>query len=476
MTRTAEISVPLGNPSGKPIPAGDGAQQAIGMSLRSNFVWTLFGNVAYGACQWGVLIVLAKLGSPEAVGQFSLGLAVTAPVMLFANLQLSAVQATDAMREYRFGHYLALRLMTTGLALAVIAGIVWWAGYGGVTAAVILAVGVAKASESLSDVFHGLMQQRGRMERVARSQVIKGVLSVLAMAGGIYWADGVIGGAIALALSWGLLLVLYDLHSPAWLEKVSTEPRQKMAAPFTLCWEWPALGQLAWLALPLGIVAVFFALSTNIPRYFVEQRLGKAQLGIFAAMAYVTVIGVTISNAVGQAAAPRLAHFYASGDVQGFRFLVLKLAGFAALLGAAGVLVAFFFGRPLLTLLYRPEYAEHSDVFIGVMTGAGLWCIATMFIYSATASRRNRSQAVAAGSVTLATWIASAVLIQPDSLTGAAAASIASGTAGLLAFGTVFMIAALGSSTGALALPAGTTPPSCNRLAAPDEPFTEARP
>ena len=87
------------------------------------------GNVVYGGCQWGILIVLAKLGSPEMVGQFSLGLAVVAPVIMLANLQLRAVQATDAKGEYLFGHYLGLRLITTALAVVVVVGVVAVAGY-----------------------------------------------------------------------------------------------------------------------------------------------------------------------------------------------------------------------------------------------------------------------------------------------------------------------------------------------------------
>ena len=120
------------------------------LSLRSNFSWTFAGNVVYAGCQWGMLMVLAKLGSPERVGQFALGLALTAPVIMLTNLQLRAIQATDARREYRFGHYLALRLATTALSLLVIAGIA--CGYRLETALVILAVGLSKAFESLSDV------------------------------------------------------------------------------------------------------------------------------------------------------------------------------------------------------------------------------------------------------------------------------------------------------------------------------------
>ena len=97
--------------------------------------------------------MLAKLGSPEMVGQFTLGLAVTAPVIMFTNLQLRGVQATDAKGDYVFSDYLGLRLIGTGLALLIIAGITFKAGYRWETSLVILAIALAKAFESISDVF-----------------------------------------------------------------------------------------------------------------------------------------------------------------------------------------------------------------------------------------------------------------------------------------------------------------------------------
>ena len=69
-----------------------------GLSLRANFSWTFAGNVVYAGCQWGMLVMLGELGSPEMVGQFALGLTVTAPVVMFTRLQLADVrQPTPGM-------------------------------------------------------------------------------------------------------------------------------------------------------------------------------------------------------------------------------------------------------------------------------------------------------------------------------------------------------------------------------------------
>ena len=58
--------------------------------------WGVVGNLAYAGCQWGMLVVLAKLGSAEMLGQLALGFAITAPVFLLTSLSLRAVLVTDA--------------------------------------------------------------------------------------------------------------------------------------------------------------------------------------------------------------------------------------------------------------------------------------------------------------------------------------------------------------------------------------------
>jgi len=170
-----------------------------GLSLRANFSWTFFGNVVYAACLWGMLVVLAKIGSPEMIGQFVLGFSIVVPVMSLGTMKTRIVLATDAKREYLFADYFGLRLITTVLALVIISGIVYGMGCQRETALVILAVGLAKAFESISDVFYGLLQQRERMDRIAKSLLIRGPLSLIAFGVGTYLTGKVFWGTMGLA-------------------------------------------------------------------------------------------------------------------------------------------------------------------------------------------------------------------------------------------------------------------------------------
>src|ERR1700675_4948304 len=84
-----------------------------GASLRWNFSWTFVGNVIYSGSQWSMLVLLAKIGNPEMVGQYGLALAIAGPVLALSSLQLRAVLTTDVREQIHFGEYLGFRLLTT---------------------------------------------------------------------------------------------------------------------------------------------------------------------------------------------------------------------------------------------------------------------------------------------------------------------------------------------------------------------------
>ncbi len=77
----------------------------------------------YSACQWGIVVVLAKLGSPVLVGEYALGVAIATPVIALSQLQLRPVIASDVHEKYRFGDYLGFRLMATLLASLIVVAI-----------------------------------------------------------------------------------------------------------------------------------------------------------------------------------------------------------------------------------------------------------------------------------------------------------------------------------------------------------------
>ena len=391
---------------------------APGLSLRSNFAWVLTGNVVFAACQWGMIVALAKLGSSFMIGQFSLGVAIASPVLMFTNLHLKAVQATDALRLTSFAEYLRLRGAMTLCGLAVIAGIACFGNYEPQTRLVILAVALAKGIETLSDIHYGLFQLNDRLDQVGRSMMLRGVLSVAALGTGLYLTRSVLGGCVGLALVWLGALLFFDVPRGQRFAVASARGPGLRRSWSLMC-----------TALPLGVSTTMAALNLNMPRYFIHARMGERQLGIYSAMAYTTVAMILVADSLGHCAIPRMSRLYTAGRLAELRSLLLKLLAAGGTLGLAGLVVARVMGVRLLTLLYGHEYAAHYRVFLVLILATAIYCVASMFTSAITSARRFRIQVplyalvVGANAIACTLWVPSAGLAG-----GAAAMAVAAVT------------------------------------------------
>ena len=74
------------------------------------------------------------------------------------------------------------------------------------------------------------------------------------------------------------------------------------------------------------------------------------------------------------------------GDGQAFCRLLSKLVAIGAGTGLAGVLLALVAGREILTILYRPEYADSADLLVLLMAAAAVSYMASFLGYGMTAA------------------------------------------------------------------------------------------
>jgi O-antigen/teichoic acid export membrane protein len=365
-------------------------------TLRTNFLWNAAGSAVFALCQWGILVVFAKLGSPALVGQLVYGLALTAPLFVVAGLQLRSIQATDADNRYTLGKYLGSRVLTTVAAVivTVVVSAVMWAA-GNQSALIILLWGLSKAVDSGSDALYGFFQQSERMDYVGVSLILRGLVAVAGVAV-LFRASHSAPLALAgLVVGWGVVFILFDIPVARFMlrqRKQSANTSGTMAETLRPVLNRRQLTPLCLEAAPLGVVVFLLAIQAQIPRYVVAGLLHNHELGLFSAAAYLTFIGSMLVNALGAPACVRLAKHHVTGEGSAFRKLMAKLLLVAAALGVAGILVSAFAGARILAFLYTNEYSRMAGVLTMLCAGSALSYVASFLGYGMTAMRRYRIQ------------------------------------------------------------------------------------
>jgi O-antigen/teichoic acid export membrane protein len=344
------------------------------------------GYAVYAACQWAMVSVLARLATPEIVGQYALGVAVGTPILMLAQLNLRTVLATDVGCEHHFLEYRDIRVISLSAALLGITALGFLEHSAQDRIAVIL-VGLAQSIEWVADIYIGLFLRHEKMQRVAISLSMHGILSVTALAVVVAVTGQLVAGLLAVLIVRLLALFFYDatLASRGLLDRLGAPLpgfRERSG-------KWLSITRTAF---PLGVVLMIGSFTSNIPRYFIAHAMGSHALGLFSGVASLTTAANLLVNALGQAATPRLAKLHLAGDRTGFGRMSAQMAGVGLALGLCTVAGSILCGHWILGVLFGAEYAAQTGVLLALSAAAGVGFIASLLGYAITAGRRFNQQ------------------------------------------------------------------------------------
>jgi O-antigen/teichoic acid export membrane protein len=367
------------------------------------------------------MLALVHIGSPTLVGQYGIALAIGAPVMAFANLQLRGLQATDAKRQFDFGDYFGLRVISTSVAMVMIVVLAVRSGQSNTVTLAAIFLGLRAGVLSISDVFYGFFQQHERLDKVAQATIWSNGVNWLAFVVGLVATEDLV---IAVACATLAALIPLAVHNlPTARAIVSATGRQMSLRPR---WDIARLRPLFKQALPLAIVSFLISLNANIPRYFFAGSVGLDDLGIFVALLSFLIASDTMGQAVAQTISPRLARLYAANDRRAFVSLLGRVEMIAATATIVGIGAAGLLGPEVVSLVYEAQYAQEPAAIVWLAIAAGFGLMGRFVANAITAARRLNIQVLNNIVGVLVLTVACVLLIPNFGVVGGMAAVAAS--------------------------------------------------
>ncbi|CAD9197007.1 MATE family efflux transporter [Acinetobacter bohemicus] len=329
--------------------------------------WLVGGNFVFAFSQWVILIFFARMTNQENLGQYALALAIVTPIFAVGNLQLRPLYILDVNSEqkYTYTHFYYLRLICSFIALAccLVLGLFF-----NVSILVLLLVGLLKFFESYSDIIYAYYNAHDQTQLISKSLFLKGTLSVLAVAVGLYLFDFY----TALILFLFVYLVVWLVIDNLYIQK--TQEIKKMSLD---------LGMMK-SAIPMGISLGIVTLQSNIPRLFLDQYASIEAVGVFTVLSYFIIVGSIFINSICQYLSPRLTHAWNHNRAYFKKLLSMALL-VAGGLGLIAIFLSYFMGEFVLKLVYGAEYIAYADAFILTMVAGFILYLATVLGYTLTA-------------------------------------------------------------------------------------------
>jgi len=309
----------------------------------------------------------------EAMGVFSLAIAIGGALFGISLYGVRNFQVSDVENKYADNIYIIARILTSAVTLIVCAIFVVLNAYSFFVSTCILVFMLFKISEAFSDVYQGILQKAMRMDYVGKSLIIRGVITLALFVAVLLLTNNLLFCIVILCASSCVIIALYDMRHAKRLS-------QSIKA---VTWK-PQTKGLLIECLPIAVFLVIFNMLVQIPRYFIELQMGLEALGYFATIAMpVLIVQASINFVFAPLTTPFAEHLNAQRWKE-FYSLLRKTALFILVISVASIILAVLFGEWLLILLFGEMIIPYSYLLLPLVICTILvaisWSIATILV------------------------------------------------------------------------------------------------
>lgn len=362
-----------------------------------------------------ILLVMTRTNGTYDAGIFSIAFAI-ATLMLYVGLYgLRRFQSSDLDEKYSYAEYHGMRILTCSLMIFVsivycVYGMVF-TGYSMEKALVIFMICIVKVCQAYSDVYHGCMQQKGRLDVATKSSSVRYLLEMAAY-------------VVLLALTHNLLLSTAGFMFASIIGLLLTS----VNAGRNYCTYRPSfrIDKVKGLAIegfPLFASLFLNMYISNAPKYAIDAFLTEEVQAIYNMIFMPAFAVMLIANFIFNPILTTYAELWIAETRESIRKLKLhirKQMCVIAGLTVLGLAIAATIGIPVLSVIFGLDLGEYRSELCVVMMGGGALAYSTYFSTVITVIRMQKTLIVCYGVVAIAAKLMSRFFVLNYGIMGAA--------------------------------------------------------
>lgn len=343
-------------------------------NYKKNFYWNLIGMVSSTTFFTVVLFLVARING-EAVGS-ELSLAFSLSV-LFYSVGLYGgrlYQVSDVNNEFTDKEYILLRCLTTAIMPLLCLGFILFGGYSLTTMILLAIFTLMKMTETLGDVFYGILHKNNNLYIVGKSLLFRTVFGILAfLIIDLITRNIVLAGLATLAVNVGFLL-FYDM-------RVTNVEFNRRYIPWFVhnVWKIENIRNMLKRCFPIAALSFLPNLAYNVPRFFLgSDGSDSGQMFFSVFLMPSTLFSVFVTLLVN----PRVVHLSKEITKGGTAITkdIMRMLIYNIGLAAVVMVVAHFIGLQVLSLVYGVSFADYQwAMYMSIVAGAATG-IGSMFI------------------------------------------------------------------------------------------------
>lgn len=382
---------------------------------RSSYIWNALNAIISALQNPIILLIMTRTNGVYDAGVFSIAFAI-ATLMLYVGLYgLRRFQSSDMHEKYSFSEYHGMRILTCSAMIFV--SIIYciygmcFNGYGMEKALVIFMICIVKVCQAYSDVYHGCMQQKGRLDVATKSSSVRYTFEMVAY-------------ALLLVITHNLLISTAAFMAASILGLLFTSINVgKNYCSYKPSFRWDKIKLLAIEGFPLFASLFLNMYISNAPKYAIDAFLTEEVQAVYNMIFMPAFVVMLIANFIFNPILTTYAELWLKKTEESIGELMhqikkqsLVIAGLTLL----GLIVAYTIGIPVLSIIFGIDLTDYRMELCVVMIGGGALAYATYFSTVITIIRLQNTLIVCYGLIALAAKLTSGLFVLNYGIMGAA--------------------------------------------------------
>lgn len=350
------------------------------MNLKKAYIWNTLGSGLNSFNSLFFMIVVTRINGIKDAGIFTLSFATSCMLYIIAIYCGRTYQVTETEKDIDDNEFIVHRLLSSLIMIIVSFLFAFVNRYNFYKLFIFMLLCLFKCIDAICDVFHGILQKNDRLDIVGKSLFIRSLLNILIFIILDIFTKNLLISCTSLVVTNILILIIIDIRKALkYKEKTKLINYKSVYRIFIL----------GFFTFGVSFIANYLV---NAPRYAIDSAMSEKFQTIFGIIVMPASIIMLINQFVIQPVIIMLKEDYLKKDKRKFLLLIYKIIGITVLIGIFSIVLAYFFGVPVLNILYGLNLDKYIINLIIVLLGAILYTIASVLLNALIILRKTKIQ------------------------------------------------------------------------------------
>ena len=339
--------------------------------IKNSYLWNMISGLLMAFQSVIILMILTRSLDLSASGIFIFAYANANLLLIIGRYGVRPFQVSDIKRQFSFAEYLRARYITSGVMLIISFAVAYFASSSSMNrferGMILLWMCLYKMADSLEDVYHAFYQQNGRLDIAGKALGIRLMLTII-----VFGLSIIITGNLLVAL---IITTLITYVLLSILLKWTYKPFSYLKG--TLKAE--NIAPLLKNTFPLFMGGFLLFFIGNVPRYSIDKVLSYEMQAIYGFIAMPIFIIGLLNSIIFNPMIQKISKYWIEKCYRKFVLKVLRQLVIIILITTVCIIVAYFVGIPVLSILYDTDLSDYRREFLVLLSGGGLLGIVGLF-------------------------------------------------------------------------------------------------